>query len=468
MAVDFKKLFTHSLLVTLVAYVTTFTSSLFASKYEFQPGVSIRGVYDDNVSTDFIDKQELSGYRLIPRFNFSIDNQRSVFRVSGDASFDRFNQSQFDTDDQTAAITYSRNYEKGSFTVNGRSEHTSTRSLENDTLNDGSREREASRADANTLSLSATYRPSEATTLQGSLSAQLREYDSDNVRDYQYFSASGLWQRVLNARTRMQTQLSYSLFAPKDFTSIDFTDELFQAAANQSVTGVDLAGRLQTCVNQINPGLIPTNQLAIGFPNNTNPIEVARCFDFKAFKTRQGTAALRLGFVRQLSEKWLLDVLAGISETGSKRDAFAVAQNGKFISRSKNHTSSYDISLSRKGERLTSTFSGSRNTVATSNGSLRLTTRLEVENDWKLSEKDSLSADITWFKREAESDLSTDEEQENFIISTSYNKRFTREWSSTIRYQYRQRSTDSQTSDAERSVISINLSWAPTPQRWSR
>lgn len=438
-----------------------------AAEYELAPFISSSAYFNDNVSLGF-EGQEISGHILTTGFNFSYDDQISLLRLETQANFDRFNQTRFDTDDQSAAISYQRQFEKGSVSAAAQTMHTSARTLEDQDTDVGSRESAATRADATSLTLSGFYRPNEKNTLQGSLSGSFRDYQSNNLQSYAYYSANGLWQHTLTARLQVQTRASYARYTPDESLGLDFTDELLNLAASQNVTGNNLDGRLQSCLDAV--GFIPISLITVGIPNNSLGNPRAPCFDIETYKTEQNTVSLQFGFVYLINEKFSLDMLAGRSQTGSERDSISIDQRGKYTARGKDNANSYNATLTYSGERLTSAFNASQGEQATSNGSLSSTTRVDWNTNWQLSSLSSLKFDLGWFERRYDSTIEVTQRanETNMLARIALRHTFTRHWKGSVEYVYRARSFGNDSSNPERNAIRLAVRWTPQPKTWSR
>ena len=441
--------------------------AVLAAEYELAPFISSSANYNDNVSFG-LEGEEVSGHILTTGVNLSYDDQISVLRLETQADFDRFNATRFDTDDQSAALSYRRQFEKGSVSAQAQTMHTSARTLEDQDTDVGSRETAATRADANSLTLSGFYRLNEKNTLQGSLSGSLRDYQSNNLQGYAYYSANGLWQHTLSSRLQLQTRASYARYTPDESLGLDFTDQLLDLAASENVTGNDLDGRLQSCLDAV--GFIPISLITVGIPNNNLGNPRAPCFDIETYQTEQNTVSLQLGFVYVINEMFSLDMLAGRSETGSERDSISVAQRGKYINRGKDNTNSYDATLTYSGERLTSAFKASQGEQATSDGTLRLTTRVDWNTNWQLSYLSSLKFDLGWFERRYDSNIEVAQRanETNMLARIGFHQRFTETWQGNIDYVYRVRSFNYESSNPQRNAITMTIRWSPTPTFWSR
>lgn len=449
--------------VFLLAFLS-FGPSTLAAEYSLQPSLSLNGTYNDNVQLAAQNGDETSGYTLTPQLVFKRDDLRSLLSINASAPFRRFSLGRYDTDDQTASLSYLRRFERGTLSVTGSERRESSRTFEDQDTDVGFSQTEASRAYAESISFSGSYSLTSQDTLQGSLSGQQRRYDSNKQRSYDYLSANGLWQHTFSERLTLQTQAGYSKYLPDDLISVDYTDAVFTAAANQGVTGAALQGQLQACAG----GLIN-----VSFPSFTNPLETAPCFEAATYNTEQGSVNLKLGLIYAFTEKLTLDVLVGGTETGSKRDSFSVAKQGKFLNRDKTHSSAYEASLSYRGERLSSSLHGSRKNEATTSGSLQIADRIEWKNSWKAYTHDTLELDLIWFQRkeDAQNNVNSNAssiDNQHYIARIQYSHRLSHDWSTRFRYQYRSKVFDNSSDNAERSDVMMSLSWSPTRWQWSR
>ena len=465
------------LLSILLLLQSVITTKAMGSEYQLSPFVYSATSYNDNVSLAPANNEEvINGHELTTGADLSYDDQLTTVKLRATASFDRFDATRFDTDDQSATLTYQRRFERGSISANGNIAHTSANALEDQDTDIGSRETEATRADASSLSLSAQYNPSENVTFQGSLSSSLRSYESNNLQGYEYYSASGLWQYVLTERFRLQTQASYARYLPDKNTGLDYTQELLDLADDFNITGVDLDGRLEECL-----AALPTNFEFI-FPNldtPKTPENSAFCFDRPGpvFETEQNTATLQMGFVYLINEKLSLNVLAGRSETGTTRDSFSVAQRGQFIARSKDRTASYNGTLTYTGETFTSSFDASQREAASSNGTLSLNRRAEWRNTWDISALSKLNFNLVWFEQRfntgsgsRQNNIQTvqNNEPQNTLASVEYRHKLTSDWQAIAQYSYRLRSYSTQLADSDRNRVSLTITWRPSAKIWSR
>lgn len=449
--------------VAVLTVLTALAQSAHAAEYSLQPSVSAIGTYTDNVELSPTNEIDMTGYTLRPRLLFKRDDQISQLSVDVSAYFRRFSEARYDTDDQNGSLSYLRRFERGTITASASTRHESTRTLENQDTDAGSRENEATRANANTLTLGGSYSLTERNAVQGTLAATERDYDSEssNVRGYKYYSANGLWQYTINERLLLQAQASYSRYIPEDLKDEVFTQELFDKAQFYGISGPALLGRQRACINDSTD--------TVPFPNFIDDSDSAPCFEPATFETEQNTFTTKLGFIYAITEKLTLDVLYGTSETGSERDQFTFQHGGTTLNRDKTDSEAYDVSLDYVSDRWSSSLLAARDDEATSDGLVKITDRVEWHNNWEASEHSTLSADLIWFDRKnsTESALLDRTDEESIIARIEYSHRFLENWTGRARYQHRAAKAVSG-NDAERNEILLSLTWQPTKSVWSR
>jgi len=448
--------------VVVLQLAGLWVSTAKAAEYSLQPSVSAFGTYDDNVRLTADNELKMTGYGITPRFVLKRDDQQSALSLDVSAPFRRYHIGAYDTDNQTGVISYLRRFERGSISINASTRHESSRTLENQDTDVGSREQRATRADAHALSISGNYSLTERDTVQGSLSFSERDYESQSLQGYEYYSANGLWQRTLNERLLLQAQASYSRYIPAKVASVAFSQALFDTAAIWNVTGAALLQRQVACAQ----GIIDT----VPFPNFQFQLQTAPCFEPASLETEQNTVTAQLGLVYAFTEKLKLDMLVGASQTGSKRDTITFERAGTVLDRDKTNAASYDASITYADERWDSSLSAKRNNEATSDGFLELTERIEWRNSWKADERSTLTGDLIWFDRQKDADnaFANTNGKQYWIARLGYSQNLSEHWTANAVYQHRLENPDNGRSNAHRNQVTFTLTWIPTRKIWSR
>ena len=444
-------------------------SLTFSAEYTLQPSIQLIGTYNDNVSFSATsddndplkENNDISGATYRSAIDFNRNTRRTNFNLSGNVSFNRFNLTQFDSDDQNLSVNYNIQFEKGSLFGSTSWRKETTRTFEDTNTGDGSVERIAARAQATQLSVGGNYSINERQSLQGSFFALRQDYATQNLVDYSYFSASGLWQFILNERYRLQSRGTYSRYLPQSRSDITFLQSFFDAVENEGLSQEAIEAEINECRE-------------IGFffiPNQTNPTSQGPCFSIgNNFHTIQNTAQLELGLVVNFNEKTSFDVLIGRNETGTRSDGSPAPITPP--SRSKRRSISYEASLNHQQEKLNLSLNGTRKDETTARGGLQLTQRVNANSRWNFSKYNYASAGITWFKRKANlSDTFFSSDQEDYISRLNYHHRLSQDWSATLTYRYRQQkrainSTSTESTNRYRNEVLISLNWRPNSSQW--
>ena len=81
------------------------TPAVLAAEYELKPTISSVASYNDNLAMNPTNEEPLNGLEILAAADFSYDDQISTVRLRTIASFDRFDETRFDTDDQKATLS---------------------------------------------------------------------------------------------------------------------------------------------------------------------------------------------------------------------------------------------------------------------------------------------------------------------------------------------------------------------------
>ena len=107
-----------------------FSGSIIASEYSLEKSVSLKGLFNDNVTLSPSSKSERHGGTSVAAFQLSKATEISQLTGGISLKANNYNLDSYNTFDQVINIGYTRQAETGSWGVSGNYNRDSTRSLD--------------------------------------------------------------------------------------------------------------------------------------------------------------------------------------------------------------------------------------------------------------------------------------------------------------------------------------------------
>ena len=198
------------------AILITLLVSLPVQAADYSAGLSVGATagYNDNIRLVQNDKTAVKKYNFSPTLTFGVDTETNKLRLDSILDFNRFDKSEFNSDDQSIALSLSHQLERSSFDISAKLIRSST--LTSELLTSGRVGTKADASEQYQLALSWTYTLTENNLLQFSANYALQDYHSDAYIGYKNAGAEVDWFHLINERTKIITALTYSDYHSDD------------------------------------------------------------------------------------------------------------------------------------------------------------------------------------------------------------------------------------------------------------
>ena len=196
--------------------------SVQADEYSLKYGVTADYEYNDNVALTPDNKIDISGGQLGIPVAFATRSERLNTAVDAEATFSRYNESGYNSDDQNLQGKLDYVLERGELAANAGFKRDSTRTTEFDDT--GVVGLDASRVETATAGGSGSYLFTEKNGVTGGLDYRQVDYQSNAFDDYSFVTGYGGWINQWNERTRLRLQ-AYASRYDNDDGDIDVKSE---------------------------------------------------------------------------------------------------------------------------------------------------------------------------------------------------------------------------------------------------
>ncbi len=173
----------------------------FAAEYVLQPSVAGELTHDTNLLLSRDDQENESLYlKMSPRLRGSVSTGQ--WQAVGDvtASFIRFDDNEFDTDNQKISLQLTRTSERFLLQVSALNDRQSTRGVELDDL--GEVDFGVERRDRQYIRPSATWTLNPTNRISVGVSAENVHYGGVQFSDYDYYGADFVWTHQYDEKTQ--------------------------------------------------------------------------------------------------------------------------------------------------------------------------------------------------------------------------------------------------------------------------
>lgn len=456
-----------------IFWMTLASCSLVASEYSLTKSVTLKGLFNDNVTLSPNVKSGRYGGTGIAAFQLS--KVTEISQLAGDISLkaNNYNLASYNTFDPVINISYTKQSENGLWGVSGNYSRDSTRTLDPEDENLDFSNSIDSRIFSSRLSANWNRSINEKNRLAWSANISDVKYESDFRNSYVYGQTSLLWQHFISERMRLQGNAAYSRLAT-DATSTLVASPLFFDALDEGVFSIDetifLIDSCSSWVNQI--ALL--NEIVNGPSDDFEPWS---CFEERLSENTQTTVQLQLGVYYMLTQRLVLDLLVGKSSANSESKASFLNVpplneiSGQRVDTQKNNDqgSVYQGSIEYSGESWSSGFRVSRNNSVNGNSTLSLVTQTSFDAQWRFDQYNSISGSISHNKQESSGQAgNVFFARDQIVASLRYNYAFAEGWQLTTVYRLKDQLIAGREDHGRSNQVAIIVAWRPAANKWSR
>lgn len=446
----------------------------FAADYSGSVTVSGDASHNDNLRMTENNKQAVNKYLLTPMFRLGADTETSTLLLTSILYFNRYDKSQFNSNDQNIGVAYTKKFENSAAGFNANVVRDST--ITSETLTTGRVSESAQRTDRYQAAPYFSYTLNETNMLQLSGNYTTQNYQADGYTGYKSGSGQLDWSYIFNERLKFISTALYSDYESDDSQKYD-------------VPISELPVPLQIGIDPV------TNQ----------PILVQRTLPAGALgqqssATRVKEKRLQIGVDYQLSEASLVQARLGRSHTdtihelndpqsicGSALQAELIQiglqlGSGRYIAAanglcdqpdSDSVQSTAELDWTWSNERQQFNLSATKANTPTANG--YVVDAIQVDSFWnfKVTEADQIFAHLALVRNrtidETTSAQNASVGNRDYVSATlGYNHQISQYWFINTSYQFSQQKYPDLDSQASSKVISLGIRYQPQEWHWSR
>lgn len=424
----------HPILALLIC--TALAPLAVATDYSAEASFDVRTLYNNNLRMTEDDKTEAVEYRTTPTLELGAETETTTAKLTSLLYFKRYDEDQFNSDDQTVQLNLSHEFEASSAGLNGGMYRDST--VTSEILSSGIIGETAERTIYYSLAPYWTYTLNEQNMLQFQGSYGKREYRNDDYTGYESYGGNVDWIRIFNERWKFVLSAKYS--------DVEFDERTYSI----------------------------------------------RFFGQQAFSTRTKEKGLQVGLDHQWSENTMLQLRLGSSksdQTTSFNDLDNICTDPTYlllISMNINpgancsslptdtsRLSTVDLSWNWKTEVQEVGVNASKSTQPSSNGYVVDSIQLSSYWKYRLTERDRLNAELSVVRNrsmgsseELQSDARADRDYQSATLG--YRRQLSENWYVNTSYQYNWQKYSDIDYAAESHVVSLGIHYQPQSWHWAR
>jgi hypothetical protein len=424
-----------------------------AAEYAAGFAVNARASYNDNIRLEQRDKIAVKKYNLSPTLTLATNTETDKFELDSTFDFNRFDKSEYNSNDQRLSMAYSHQLESSSIGLDATYTHNTTTTSE--TLTSG--RVGTNRSELYTLSPNWTYTLTETNLIRLAGSYAIQDYQASQSASYyghKDTSAELDWIYVLNDRFRFITAVTYSVYK---------YDDVELDVPTRVVVGSDLGG-----IFTIAPGALGT----------------------QSYATKTTSKGINIGLEYQWSEQSHINARFG---RGLNRTSYDVQDpnqicespfiqnleqsSGPFsacgLQASSGPQIAANIDWDWTTERQQFNLSANKTTQATSNGYTVDSIQVGANWSYRLSELDKMLTGVSLVRNRAidkDNPLqNTSNADRNYgSVTLQYQRTLTENWSLIAGYVYSQQKYVDVDNQASSRVYSLGITYRPQQWLWSR
>lgn len=194
----------------LLAVAGTITGITSVNAAEYIAGFMIDGGVsrNDNIRLVQNNKTAVEKYRLSPSLILSANTETNKLTLDSKLDFNRFDKSEFNSDDQNISLDYTHQFETSSIGIDASYTHNTT--LTSEQLTTGRVGTKADRAELYNIAPNWIYTLSESNMIRLDATYSTQNYENSAYIGYENTGAGLSWIHVLNERIKLIATANYS------------------------------------------------------------------------------------------------------------------------------------------------------------------------------------------------------------------------------------------------------------------
>lgn len=429
-----------------------------AVDYSAGTSISANASHNDNLRLTESNKVAVNKYLVVPILTFGANTENSKLELDSTFFFNRYDKSQFNSDDQNIGLAYTYNFENSSVGLNANIVRDST--ITSETLTSGIISEKAERTERYQAAPSWSYTINETNLLQLNGTYSRQDYRTTGYTGYKNIDSTLSWIRIVNERLKLILSGRYSDYHSDDSQSFDIPGN---DTGIEVQTGIDSTTRLPIIQRVIVPK---------GF------------FGQQSYATRNIEKGGQVGLDYQWSEAALLQARLGRSRSKNEfivndpqnlcNMEFGLIFAGLCSQPDSDGTqSTAELDWSWSNERHQLGLNATKSTQPSSNGYVVDTTQVGSFWTFKLTELDQISTNLTLVRNRAidkqSSLLNTSAADRDYGTATiTYRRQFGDHWFANTSYQFSRQKYSDFDIQASSNTISLGIQYMPQEWHWSR
>lgn len=448
-------------LVPAVLAASTFP--VHAVDYSATGSVSAVVSHHDNLRMTERNQVSVEKYLVSPIISFAAKSETSMLSLNSIFYVNRYSDDRFDSDDQNIGLSMAHEMERWTLGLNANLVREST--ITSEELSSGIVGETAERAERRAISGSASYTLTDTNLLQFQGAYLDQDYDASGFTGYENSSATLDWLHIFSERWKLVLSASYTKYESEKLPELPVPYTTIIVPVERDDGSVDL---------------VPVPRGAYGDQSYSSITE-----------TKGG----QIGIDYQWSEQSLLQARLGSSNSKSSRSTsfnnpgfcssydynyistqapeFLIYLGGVCYDDDHSRVSTAQVSWSWNNEKQKFNLNGTKQTSPTANGYTVDSTQLRSSWSYRLTERDTLGANLTVVRNRA---LNEDETSRNAAIANrnyasinvSYRRQLSEKWSVSASYQYSEQEYTDLDNNAHGNVVSLTIGYKPQGWHWAR
>lgn len=424
----------HSLLFGALITLVIFCPKIAATDYAVGFNIDGRAIYDDNFRLTENDKIAIHGTEATPQLSLNADTGNSKWNLDTKLRSARYNENEYDTDDQFLSGEYSRQFERSTIGLGIYISHDSTNTSE--FASSGRISNKSERHEHYQLSPSWSYGLTENNVIGLNGTYSRDNYENPNYVGYDFGETTATWSYIYNDRMSFLSRASYARYLSEDLNA----------------------------------------EVPYFFAPVFHPLFLAG-FAEQSSATKQTTTSLLFGLKYLWSEQQFLSLLIGRSKRKTEyllQDPAGICDQYYSIFCLREDQSGYglttDIQWVWRNERHKLDLNLSQSTQPTSDG--QAVDQIQLSGNWNytLSELQSTRISIQGYRnRDIDDNAQSSNLDRDYLSAVfEYNYWLTEVWRITGTYQYRLQKYTEVGINAHAQVATLGIRYQPTEWHWSR
>ena len=433
-------------------FITRADAADYAAGFTVDENVS----HNDNIQLVKTNKIAIAKNDLSPKLTFGINTETNKAQLDSTFNFNRYDKSEFNSNDQNIALALSHQFESSSVGLNASYFHNTT--LTSELLTSGRIGNKADRAEQYTLSPNWSYTLNEINLIQLSGTYTTQNYGNNAYIGYKNTGVELDWIYLINERLKWTTAATYSEYNSDNLT-INVPNATFIAASNDG-----------------NTYRVPADS-----------------FGQQSYSTKMKDKGIQVGLDYQWSEQSQIITRLGRTKDDTTypiHDLDSVCTNANYLSlpadiraftgalcsnvpHSTNLLSTAEIDWTWSSELQQLGLTATKSTQPTSNG--YAVDALQLGSNWsyQLSELDKISASVSLVRNRA---IDKNNSRQNTSIADrdygsatlQYQRQLNEYWFVNASFQFSEQKYTQIDSQASSRVYSLGISYKPQQWHWAR